>query len=598
MARSFHTPYGPQVEDNGVTFRLWAPSASSVSVVINDAAPIAMHARERGWLEGTAPEAKTGDRYHFLVDGNQLIPDPASHFQPEVKAIQSEIVDPENFAWTDTDWKGRPWEEVVLYELHTGCFSPSGTYKGIEEKLGTLAELGITSIELMPVADFPGSRGWGYDGVLPYAPETAYGRPQELKQLVNAAHGRGLMVFLDVVYNHFGPEGNFLHHYASSFFTEKYKTPWGAGINVEGSSEVRRFFIDNALYWLKEFHFDGLRFDAVHAINDASDPHFLEELAKEVRAKLPADRHVHLVLENDKNEARYMVRDADQKTSLFNAQWNDDIHHVFHVLLTGETGGYYADYVQDAIGRLGRCLTEGFAYQGESSQAHSGESRGENSSFLPPQAFVAFLQNHDQIGNRAMGERITALASSEKIALGLAVLLLSPQIPMLFMGEEWAASTPFLYFCDYAGELAENIREGRQKEFAQFPEFSDAKKRARIPDPIAISTFEASKLRWEELQKPEHAQWRELVKALLTLRRQYIVPLLKEGLNAAPYSRLGGNALEVVWRTQSGKGLRLRANFSDNSVAVAPVKDNFIWGVRTKELSSWQCQWSVENHGG
>jgi maltooligosyltrehalose trehalohydrolase len=369
----------------------------------------------------------------------------------------SEVIDPGAFAWEDGDWNGRPWAEAVLYELHVGTFSPEGTFAGAQRRLDYLAELGVTAIELMPVGDFPGRCNWGYDGVLPFAPDASYGRPEDLKRLIQAAHRRGLMVLLDVVYNHVGPEGNYLHVYArDAFFTERHHTPWGAAVNFDGpgSELVRRFFVDNALYWLEEYHLDGLRLDAVHAILDDSPLHVLEEIAQAVREGPGRERALHLVLENDANQSRFLTRTAAGSPRWYDAQGNDDIHHALHAILTGERHGYYGDNADVPHRHLGRCLAEGFAHQGEASAYRGGEARGERSAHLPPGAFVGFLQNHDQVGNRAFGERLPVLAPPDALTLATAILLLAPSPPLLFMGEEHAAAVPFLYFCDFGPDLA------------------------------------------------------------------------------------------------------------------------------------------------
>ncbi len=410
-----------------------------------------------------------------------------SRFQPDDVHGASEVIDPSAYAWKHPGWCGRPWEDAVFYELHVGTFSPEGTYGGVADRLRYLKDLGVTAVELMPVADFPGARNWGYDGVAIFAPDSIYGRPEELKALVDAAHELEMMIFLDVVYNHFGPEGNYLHAFAKRFFNPDRHTPWGAAINFDGedSRPVRDFFINNALYWLEEYRFDGLRFDAVHAIEDTSKPDILTELAETVHSRVDSRRHVHLVLENDKNESRYLGRDGALRPRHYVAQWNDDVHHAYHVVVTGEGGGYYKDYADRPGEHLARCLTEGFAYQGDPSPFREGEIRGEPSAGLPATAFVSFIQNHDQIGNRAFGERINMLAPAEAMRAATTILCLAPAPPMLFMGQEWASSRPFLFFCNLGPELVEPVREGRRKEFASFPEFSDPKARERIPDPNA-----------------------------------------------------------------------------------------------------------------
>jgi malto-oligosyltrehalose trehalohydrolase len=424
----------------------------------------------------------------------------------------------------------------------------------------------------MPVAEVPGRRNWGYDGVLPFAPESAFGHPDDLKRMIDTAHRRGLMVFLDVVYNHFGPEGNYLHLYAPQFFTDRHHTPWGAAINFDGGHRpVREFFIHNALYWLDEYHMDGLRFDAVHAIMDDSKPDILTELAETVRTKLPRDRHVHLVLENDNNAARYLTRDDDGRPRWYSAQWNDDIHHALHVMLTGEEGGYYEDYRNLPACHLGRTLAEGFAYQGEASAHRDGEARGEASGHLPPTAFVAFLQNHDQVGNRAFGERIAQLAEPQALRAAMTILLLAPQPPLLFMGEEWGCRQPFLFFCDFHDTLADQVREGRRKEFARFPAFRDPKARERIPDPNALQTFQQTVLDWSALATADGREWLQLYRDLLHLRQTNIVPLLPQiGGDAADFRLYGACGLTVEWKIADSSWLCLYANLGSQPLDHAP----------------------------
>ena len=529
-----------------------------------------MTAQGDGWWERieTAP---AGTRYRYRINGALEVADPASRFNPEDAQGPSEVVDPAAHEWNDGDWRGRPWEQVVLYELHVGAFSPEGTFAGVEARLDYLTLLGVTAIELMPVAEFPGRRGWGYDGVLPFAPDAAYGRPENLKRMIAAAHARGLMVFLDVVYNHFGPEGNTLHAYAPQFFTDRHHTPWGAAINFDGpgARPVRDFFIHNALYWLEEYHVDGLRLDAVHAIRDDSRPDILTELAEAVRAGPGRTRHVHLVLENDRNQARYLERAPDGTARWYDAQWNDDLHHAFHVLLTGESDGYYADYRDDPTRLLGRCLAEGYAYQGEASSHRGNRPRGEPSASLPPGAFVSFLQTHDQVGNRAYGERLAALADEAALRAATVAWLLAPAPPLLFMGEEFGAATPFLYFCDFAGELAAAVREGRRREFAQFARFADPAARAAIPDPNDPGTFRRSRLDWNCIAQPSHARWLALYRRLIAVRREHIAPRLP-GMrgHAGRFRVLDHGALAVGWRLGDGSRLELRLNLTSREVAL------------------------------
>ena len=579
--------YGAELADGGegVRFRLWAPNAADVTLCLErngrgEASGVEQRpmpaCSDDGWRELFVEGIGAGAYYRFAIDGGLWVPDPASRFQPEDVHGPSEVIDPRGFRWTATDWRGRPWEEAVVYELHVGTFTPEGTFRAALAKLPYLVELGVTAVELMPVADFPGSRNWGYDGVSLFAPDSRYGRPDDLKALVDEAHRLGLMVILDVVYNHFGPEGNYLHVYAKRFFNEAKHTPWGAAINfdAEGSSNVRRFFVENALYWVNEFFFDGLRLDAVHAIEDASSPDILEDIAAAVRSSLPPDRHVHLVLENDDNAARYLTRTATGEPRQYVAQWNDDIHHAFHVLLTGETRGYYSDYADNPTRHLARCLSEGFAYQGEPSEHRDGVLRGEPSAALPPTAFVNFLQNHDQIGNRAMGDRLASLVCDDAVRAGLAALLLAPSPPLLFMGEEWASRRPFLFFCDLGADLQPLIRDGRRKEFASFPEFADPAMRERIPDPTDAETFQHSMLDWAEAERDRGAAVLALTKRLLKLRQERLVPLLA-GIDGHCGRVLwtgggaqGNGSLSVLWRLAGGARLTLLANLSPETVAV------------------------------
>jgi maltooligosyltrehalose trehalohydrolase len=569
MKSKHDMPFGAECRGDGTArFRLWAPTASAVELILKGG-EFAMCRLEQGWFE-LVIDAPSGSEYQFQIDAQHRVPDIASRYQPEGVHGASEVINPTAFDWQDTLWRGRPWEEAVIYELHVGTFSPEGTFAGVEKRLGHLVALGVTAIELMPLASFPGERNWGYDGVLPYAAARCYGRPDDLKRLIDRAHARGLMVLLDVVYNHLGPEGNYLSLYAPQWFTDRHRTPWGPAINFDGpcSRTVREYFIHNALYWLEEYHFDGLRLDAVHAIRDDSRPDILTDLAAEVRERLAADRAIHLVLENDNNAAGYLTRDARGGARLYTAQWNDDIHHALHCILTGETGGYYADYAQNPTWHVGRCLAEGFSYQGESSAYRGGALRGEPSRNLPPTSFVAFLQNHDQVGNRAMGERIVRLADHEAVRAAMAVLLLAPCPPLLFMGEEFAATTPFLFFCDFGPELAAKVRDGRRAEFAQFDRFHSREAQAQIPDPNNQATFLASKLDWASVELDPHRQWLQFYRQLLALRRETIVPRIQDILaGQAQYQVLAPGAVRVRWMFAQG-GLELLANLSRSRIAL------------------------------
>jgi maltooligosyltrehalose trehalohydrolase len=572
-------PFGAEITDGGVRFALWAPTAREVALVL-DGAEHPMPDEGEGWRRLTRSEARAGSRYGFRIDGDLLVPDPASRFQPNDVHRESMVMDPGDYAWGDAAWRGRPWEETVLYEVHVGTATPEGTYAGLSAKLEELRDVGITAIELLPIGEFPGSRNWGYDGVLPFAPDAAYGTPDDLKRLVDRAHALGLQVFLDVVYNHFGPSGNYLHAYAKTFFTERHPTPWGAGINVDGpeARPVREFFIHNALYWIEEFHIDGLRLDAVHAIVDDSTPHFLEELATRVRAAVTADRHVHLVLENEANQARFLPRDADGRPRLHTAQWADDSHNSWHPLLTGEAEGYYEDFADRPVERLARALAEGFVYQGDPSRHHGGKVRGERSAHLPPSAFVGFLQNHDQVGNRAFGERLSHLVEPERLSLARALFLLAPQIPLLFQGEDWAASAPFLFFVDFESDpgLAEAVRNGRRREFSKFKAFADPETRERIPDPTDAETFARSRLDWSEPARSPHREVREDTRALLRLRRDAIVPLTKTPFRGGSYGLPQADCFDILWRFEAGT-LRFVANFGEDQAGFETAGLSPIW---------------------
>jgi malto-oligosyltrehalose trehalohydrolase len=596
--RAHRMPFGAEVRADGTTrFRLWSPAAERVELWLEEPGrAISLPRDAGGWAEYVTREAPAGTPYRYRIDGGQLVPDPAARFQPGDVHGPSEVVDPLAYDWADAGWAGLPPERLVFYELHVGTFTPAGTFAGVTERLEHLVSLGVTAVELMPLAHFPGRWGWGYDGVLLFAPESRYGRPEDLKALVDACHGRGLAVFLDVVFNHFGPEGNYLHRYAPAFFTSRHRTLWGDGINYDGpgSEIVRAFMIHNALYWIEEFHLDGLRLDAVNAIVDDSPAHLLVELGRAVAEGPGHERPVHLILENGANEARYLEGERGRRP-LYQAQWNDDLHHALHVSLTGEAGGYYADY-QPPIPHLGRCLAEGFAYQGERSRYREA-ARGAPSTGLPPTAFVGFLQNHDQVGNRALGERITALASPAAVSAATAILLLSPATPLLFMGQEWGAPEPFLFFSDLGPDLGPLVGEGRRREFARFPEFARAARLGHVPDPQAASTRERSVLDWIHPDAGGHGAWLAFHRALLRLRAEAIVPLLRgEPVPETSWKALGETALAVTWTFPAGT-LRLVANLGPAAVGhEGPGAD---WGRRLYALAlpapTWQelPPWSV-----
>ena len=591
--------FGAELTDAGVRFRLWAPHKQNVSLRLDGREEIyLLSPGEDGWHELLSREAGPGTLYSFVFPDGLTVPDPASRFQPQDVHGPSEVIDPEAYEWQDGDWAGRPWEECVAYEVHVGAFTPEGTFHAAIERLEHLVRLGVTAIEIMPVADFPGERNWGYDGVLPYAPDSSYGRPEDFKAFVDAAHGCGLMVFLDVVYNHFGPDGNYLAAY-SPVFTEKHKTPWGAAVNFDaaGAEVIREFVVQNALYWITEYHLDGLRLDAVHAILDDGPTHILQELAERVRAS--AGRPVHLILENEENQARRLRRGTAGEPEEYTAQWNDDVHHVLHTAATGESAGYYAEYQGDTE-KLGRALAEGFAFQGEL-MGYRGEHRGEASGALPPTAFVAFIQNHDQVGNRAFGDRITDSAAPEAVRAIAATYLLLPQIPMLFMGEEWAARQPFPFFAHFGPELADAVRNGRRQEFARFPEFQDPAARERIPDPIAPETFLSAKLGWDDLARPPHSGWLAWYRDILAVRHREIVPRLRGIERGGSAEVIGNQGVQVRWQGSGGWELGLAANLSRDTLSgFTPREGRMMWTEGSTEgdrLAPWTVVWSVRERG-
>jgi len=585
-----HPTFGPRLTANGIEFRLWAPNAARVEVVLVDRA-YPLQRRNDGWFFADVAGVKPGAHYRFRIDGDAEVPDPASGFQPDDVTGPSEVVDHGAYRWRAPDWRGRPWQDTVLIETHVGTFTPQGTYRAMIDKLDHLVATGFTALELMPLADFPGARNWGYDGVLWYAPDSAYGRPEDLKALIDEAHLRGLMVFLDVVYNHFGPEGNYLGSYAPAFFTDA-QTPWGNAIDYH-VGEVRAFAIENALYWLRDYRFDGLRLDAVHAIPEQGEIPMLHELSREVgRLAAATGRHIHLVLENDDNRATLLDPDVDPADGQYRAQWNDDYHHAWHVLLTGEAQGYYSDYAPSPLAHLARTLGSGFAYQGEPSPHRGGALRGEPSATLPPAAFVNFLQNHDQIGNRPLGDRLESLAPPQAIAAALAVTLLAPMVPMLFMGEEWGSQMPFPFFCDFAGDLADAVRNGRRKEFAgAYEKYGDD-----IPDPLGEAAFRGAVLDWEARHTPSGQRRLALVKQLLAIRSREIVPRLAAARFGGAAARYDG-LLRAQWSLGAGAILHLAANLSDQAIALdhPPAGGTNLWGGDLQRvISPWTVNWRRE----
>ena len=555
-AEAFASGWGAVSIGDQVRFRLWAPGQERLSLRLGGT-DIPMARDNEGWFSLVQPCVAAGTPYQFVLADGQAIADPASRAQRDGVDSPSLVTDPLSYRWRHADWRGRPWQESIIYELHVGTFTEEGTFSAAMGRLAALAELGITMIELMPVAAFPGCRGWGYDGVLLYAPHRPYGAPDEMKAFIDAAHGHGISVVLDVVYNHFGPQGNWLPTLAPAFFHPDRHTPWGAAIAYQ-EPPVRRFFIDNALYWLDEFQLDGLRLDAVDHITDPiSQSEILVDIATIIRSRIQ-DRHVHITTEDNRNIVRLHPYEGN-RPKLYTAEWNDDFHNAAHVVATGETEGYYRDFAEDALARLARALAEGFAYQGEASVFAGGTPRGVPSAGQPPLAFVDFLQNHDQIGNRAFGERLGTLAKPELVECLLATLLLSPHIPMLFMGEEWDETRPFYFFTDFEGRLADAVREGRRREFSAFAAYFGSSP-SDIPDPNDPATFRRSEPDWDKRSQGRHADRLELVRRLIAVRKERIVPRLAQtGGHSGLILMAEDDVLAVDWAL-AGAVLALRAN--------------------------------------
>jgi maltooligosyltrehalose trehalohydrolase len=580
--------FGARLAGDGTSFRLWAPAARRVDLLLQRPHP--MRRADDGWFSVDVAGVGAGARYKFRIDDEIDVPDPASAFQPDDVFGPSEVIDHASYRWRANDWRGRPWQETVLIETHVGTFTPEGSYRAMIEKLDHLVQTGITALELMPLADFAGKRGWGYDGVLWYAPDSAYGRPDDLKTLIDEAHSRGLMVFLDVVYNHFGPEGNYLGRYAPNFFTEAH-TPWGSAIDYR-APEVRAFAIENALHWLRDYRFDGLRLDAVNTIIEPGKIPILHDLSAAV-GKLAAEsqRHIHLVLENGDNRASLLDPAQDPPQGQYRGQWNDDYHHVWHVMLTGEAKGYYGDYQHAPRQHLARALSSGFVYQGEVAAFWGGKRRGEPSGKLAPSAFVNFLQNHDQIGNRVLGDRLESIADPKAIEAALAVTLLAPMTPMLFMGEEWGSKAPFPFFCDFQGELADAVRKGRRREY----DWAYAKYGDVVPDPLDLATFQSAVLDWQTRERPAGQRRLSLVRQLLAIRHREIAPRLTGAAFGEAHAADDG-LLTANWRMGDGATLHLVANLSPNEIANTSTHTTgtpILGGEAGGRLPPWSVFWRI-----
>src|SRR5215472_5480055 len=589
------------IGETSCQFLVWAPRARRVEVSISGLQPttVPMEPTGCGYFRAVVNGIGDGSLYRYRLDDKRERPDPASRFQPQGVHGPSQVVD-HRFNWTDSSWKGLPLEKYVLYELHGGTFSPEGTFDAIIPRIPALRALGITSIELMPVAQFPGERNWGYDGVFPYAAQASYGGPLALKRLVDECHRHEIAVALDVVYNHLGPEGNYLRDFGP-YFADVYKTPWGDAINYDDaeSDHVRRYFIENALEWVTDYHIDTLRLDAIHAILDASAQTFLEELSATVheRAK-ELGRSVYVIPESHRNDAR-LVSPLEAGGAGFDAVWNDDFHHSLHVLLTKEQNGYYEDFQPESVEGLATCYRKGFLFSGQYAKFWR-KRRGNSSKEIPAARFVVYSQNHDQVGNRRDGDRLTRIVSFEQLKMTAGAVLLSPNIPLLFMGEEYGEPTPFQYFVSHGDpELIEAVRRGRRKEFAQFSWRGD------IPDPQSEETFLRSKLNWDLQSGGRHRVLRSFYEELLRLRRE--VPALahldKSSMRVTSY---GDQKILLVERWHGSSRVIIPFNFGENPanllLSISPgrwrkVLDSAEWrpeGLYTTERASIDSNTELE----
>ena len=587
--RSF--AFGAEVQgDGGVWFRIFAPAVKLLELELEGSGRRGMESEGNGWYSLKSGEARPGARYKYRLPDGTEVPDPGARFQPEDVHGPSEVIDPAAYAWGDDGWRGRPWHEAVLYELHVGTFTAEGTFRSAVKRLDHVAALGVTAIELMCIAEFPGNRNWGYDGVMLYAPDSAYGRPEEMKAFIDAAHVRGIMVILDVVYNHLGPEGNYVARYFPQILTDRHKTPWGQALNFDGeqSGVVRELVIQNAIYWVTEFHVDGLRLDASHAMVDDSPKHVLEELRERVKAAA-GERIVHLILENEQNISERLQRDDSGRALGYTAQWNHDITHLLAAVFSA------AD--QGETEKLGKALAQGFVIAAQEA------GKADPCSHVPPTAYLAFIQTHDLVGNRIFGDRIGGLVPREALRAIAAIYLLLPQIPMLFMGEEWAASTPFPFFCDYHGELAEAVKKGRCEQLAGQNPAPSAEELKRAPDPQADSTLRSAQLRWDEVGEVGHKEWLEFYRALIGVRLESVVPLLG-GLaeSCGSYTVIGAGALTAEWRLAGGAVLRLAVNLAGEArggFAEPDGREIWVEGWRNgQEMGPWSVRWTVSGSGG
>jgi maltooligosyltrehalose trehalohydrolase len=554
---------GATVREDGVVFRVWAPGRRTVEVVVDGRRPLSMTRLADGTFEVAAAGLAAGTRYQYRLDGDRYRPDPASRFQPEGVHGPSVVVNPASFPWTDEGFRGHDLADLVIYELHVGTFTRAGTFEAAINHLPQLVDLGITAVEVMPVAEFPGSRNWGYDGVHLFAPQSTYGGPRGLRRLVDACHAHGLSVILDVVYNHLGPEGNYLGDFGP-YFTDRYRTPWGGALNFDGpdAAGVRRHFVENARTWVREFHMDGLRLDAIHSIFDVSDRHILTEVAEAAREEARAlDRPFHIMAESHDNDRR-IVLPADEGGLGLDGVWSDDFHHAVHVRLTGEQGGYYCDFVEPA--KLPKAIAQGFAFQGEPSE-YFGRKRGTPSADLPGERFVICAQNHDQVGNRAQGDRLSTIVPFEAVKLAAALLLAAPAVPLLFMGEEYGETAPFQFFTSFLDrDLADAVRKGRTAEFSRFAWAGT------VPDPGDPATFVRSRLNHTLAAAPRHRELLQYYRYWLTLRRSHPALGTRGKERARAEVDAEGAVLTLSRGAPSGPGVRLVANLTGAARAFTP----------------------------
>jgi len=588
MSGAWHLDLGANVAAGGVRFRVWAPNAQRVEVQIERSAGNlrqSLTPTADGYFVGLVAGAHAGDRYRYALDGGQSFPDPCSRSQPDGPHGASEVVDPARYQWQDAGWTGLGPDGLAIYELHVGTFTPGGTFDAAIERLPYLKELGVTAIELMPLAEFPGRRNWGYDGVDLYAPFSGYGGPEGLRRFVDAAHGMGLGVLLDVVYNHFGPDGNYLLVYAGAYFTDRHSTPWGDAINYDGpqSAPVRHFVLQNVRYWLEEYHLDGFRLDATHAIVDDSPRHLLAEIAEV--AHILAGRRAVVIAEDHRNLVQ-QIRPPEAGGLGLDGVWADDFHHALRTYLTDEREAYYANYT-GTLADIAAIIEGGFLFQGQKRPA-TGELRGTTVTDEPARAFVYASENHDQVGNRALGERLAHLIDRERYLVASAVLLFVPETIMLFQGQEFAASSPFQFFTDHNEELGRLVTEGRRKEFAGFASFTNPAMRERIPDPQAESTFRRSVLDWSERER--NAEVYDLYRTLLHLRREDTV--LRHQDRAATRARALTDDLLAVRRWHGKEERLLLANFGEQPAPVAAAR---LKHLGLDAAGGWRQMWATPN---